>query len=357
MQIETQHIFIWIVGMYVFSRIFNVKRYELLEGEWVLRYQPWFAVTVFIPVILMTVFGRERSDVYLYMANYRNLPNTIHEGWNLIRASESKGFVLLGLIVKQLSNGSETAYRMTLALIHSIPIVFVLRKYSEEYLFSFYVFIAGCYHLAWMMNGQRQFIAVTLIFAATPWILEKKYIRCILVIMLASTFHTTAFFMIPVVFVVQGKAWNWKTIMVSVAAVYGAVFFARDASVFDQFADTVGYSLEAAKNWGDDGMNPIRVLIFAVPLILALLSIKEIRWKAKEIINVCTNMSVITVGVALIAMVTSGIMVGRMPVYTSVYNLILLPAVIRIHFSKENRPFVYLSAVILYYIYYLVEAG
>ena len=357
MQIETTQIFIWIAVMFVFSRIFNVKRYEMVEEEWVLRYRPWFAVVVFAPIILMTVYGPERADVYHYMSNYRNLPDTFREGWILIESSDRRGFLILGLIVKQISNGSETAYRMVLALIHSIPIVFVLRKYSEEYLFSIYVFVAGCYHLAWMMNGQRQFIAVALIFAATPWIVEKKYFRCILVILFASSFHRTALFMIPVIIIVQGVAWNWKTILISVGAIIGTAVFAQDASMFDQFADTVGYSLEAMKNWGDDGMNPIRVAIYAVPLVLTLFSIQKIRWDNNLIINICTNMSVITVGVSLIAVVTSGIMVGRMPVYTSLYNLILLPFVIRESFSFRVRSFIYVSAIILYYLFYLVEAG
>lgn len=357
MQIETTQIFIWIAIMFVFSRVFNVKRYEMLEGEWVMRYQPWFAVVVFMPVILMTVYGRVRSDVYLYMANYRNLPSTIREGWGILQTTKSKGFTLLGLVVKQFSGGSETAYRMVLALIHSIPVVFIIRKYSEEYIFSIYVFIAGCNHLAWMMNGQRQFIAVTLIFATTPWIIEKKYFRSILVILFASMFHTTALYMLPVIFIVQGEAWNWKTLLVSISAMIGAVFFARDSSMFDQFADTIGYSLETVKNWGDDGMNPIRVAVFAVPLVLALLSIDKIRNENYAIVNVCINMTVITVGIGLIAVVTSGIMTGRMPIYTSMYGLILLPAVIRSCFLKRTRPFVYLFAVILYYLYYYVEVG
>ena len=355
MNIETIHIYIWIAILFVFSRVFNVRRYEMLEGEVVIRYQPWFAVLAFLPVILMTVYGPERSDVYLYMANYRNLPSTVLEGWYLLSTAKSKGFTLLGLIVKQLSGGSETAYRMVLALIHSIPVIFVIRKYSEEYLFSIYVFIASCCHFAWMMNGQRQFVAVTIIFSATPWIIEKKYIRSILIILFASLFHTTALFMLPVLFVVQGKAWNWKTVLFSIAAVVSTALFARDTSMFDQFADTVGYSITYLKNWGDDGMNPIRVVVYMVPVALSLLLIQRIRWENHAIINVCTNMSVITVGISLIAVVTSGIMTGRMPIYTSLYNLILLPFVIKEAFSQQTRYLVYVSAIVFYYIFYLVE--
>ena len=45
-------------------------------------------------------------------------------------------------------------------------------------------------------------------------------------ILLAATFHRTALFMIPVIFIVQGRVWNWKTIVFSIAVVLAAFLFA-----------------------------------------------------------------------------------------------------------------------------------
>lgn len=355
LQIDNLHLFLWFGLMLFISMGMETQRDELVMGRTIRRTTPFFALLVFLPIIIMTVYGRPRSDTYLYLSTFRGLPSTVREGWAQVREAKEPGFVLFELIVKQLFGTSETAYRMAIALVHAIPIMVVFRRYSERYLFSIYLFVASGCHLAWMMNGMRQFMAVTIIFAATPWIVEKRYFRTILVILLAASFHRTALYMLPVVFIVQGEAWNWKTILFSVAVVIAAFVFSQSIDVFEDIAETVGYSTEWARNGGDDGANPLRVLVSAVPMVLAFFSRENLREEHDRLINICVNMSVITTGIYLIAMVTSGIMVGRMPIYTSLYSLILLPHVIRVYFNERSRPFVMFAAVGLYFLHFVVQ--
>ena len=329
-------------------------RTELVEGKEQQRIKPLFALIVFLPIIYMSAYGRPRSDTYLYLYVYRTLPNTLGELFEKIQYYQNKGFVIFEVLIKQFFGGSERAFRLALALIHAIPVIYVIRRYSENYIFSIYLFLATGCHLAWMMNGMRQFMAVTIIFAATPWILEKKYVKAILMILLASTIHRTALVMIPVIFIVQGEVWNWKTILFNLVIVIATVVFAGNEGLFDNFAESVGYSLEAAKAWGDDGANPIRVLVNAVPMVLAWYYRNTIKAQNSRILNICVNMSVITTGMYLVAMVTSGIMVGRMPIYTSLYNLILLPFVLKYCFKDGMRQTVTLAAVVLYFVYFLM---
>ena len=351
MQIETWHILVWVALMWFASLDPRMSRTEIVFESEVRRYKRVFACLLFLPVILMAAYGPKRSDVWAYMNAYRNMPGTLRLGWNYIQAADEPGFALFSIVTKQLFSGSESAYRLLIALVHAIPLIAVLRKYSDNFIFSFYVFVASGIHLSWMMNGLRQFMAVTMIFVTTPWLIQKKYFRVILVILLAATFHRTAIVMLPVVFIVQGKAWNWKTNILIMASVLATYYIAQNVDVFDTFVETVGYSLEAAYQSGDDGTNPIRVLVNAIPMIMAFISRKRLRAENNPIINICINMSVITTGIYLMSMVTSGIMVGRMPIYTSLYNLILLPYVIKVTFDKALQRYVVISAVIAYYLY------
>ena len=61
-----------------------------------------------------------------------------------------------------------------LASIQAIILVTIYRKYSTNYLLSIFLFIASTDYLSWMFNGVRQFAAVTIIFASTKFMLEKK---------------------------------------------------------------------------------------------------------------------------------------------------------------------------------------
>lgn len=358
MQINSIHIFIWLILMYFVSLSPATKRMELVNGVWVRRYRPYFAFLVFFPVIWMVAFGKLRGDLSVYISNYNRLPSTVSEGWYLLKGFDRAGFILLQLLIRQFSGGSVTAFRLVVTLIHAVPVILVFRKYSENYLFSCYLFIAAGCHLSWMMNGIRQFIAVTIIFAATPWIVEKKYFRVILIILLAATFHKTALFMIPVIFIVQGKVWNWKTMLFSIALALVTLLFASDSAAFDDFASTVGYSAQYVIQHGDDGMNPIRGGVYAVPVILAFLFRNKLKRYNNPMFNICTNMSIITLGVALVAMVTSGILTGRMLIYTSLYNMILYP----FHFQKDpysgrRYNYLYYLTIIAYLAYYFIEAG
>jgi hypothetical protein len=84
-------------------------------------------------------------------------------------------------------------------------------------------------------------------------------------------------------------------------------------------------AVEIWQSLGDNGASPVRVLVNAVPVILAIYARKVIDKKADPVLNICINMAVINLGIYLIAMVTSGVMIGRLPAYVSLYTYILLP--------------------------------
>lgn len=79
-------------------------------------------------------------------------------------------------------------------------------------------FVAATDYLSWMNNGIRQFVAVVIVFAGTKWLLERKNIQYILLVLFASLFHQTALLMIPIGFILQGKAWNIKTLLLLLQA-------------------------------------------------------------------------------------------------------------------------------------------
>ena len=230
-----------------------------------------------------------------------------------------------------------------------------IRKYSEDYWFSAYLFVASGMHVGWMMNGLRQFMAVTIVFSVTPWMLEKKYIRVILIILLASLFHRTALFMIPIIFIAQGEIWNLKTLAFSAVIVGMSLLFSGNIGLFNSFANTTGYSAEFAIELGDNGTNPLRVLVNSVPMLLAFTFRDRLREENDGIINMCVNMSIITSGVYLLSMVTSGILTGRMTIYTSLYNLILLPYVIDTCFLENNVYILRVLTIVLYFVYFAVQ--
>ena len=187
---------------------------------------------------------------------------------------------------------------------------------------AFFLFLASTDYVSWIFNGMRQFVAVTITVACFPWILQKKYMKAIIVILIASLFHQSALLVLPFVFIVQGKAWNKKTLLFIIMVVIAVVFTDRFTDILDNMLAETQYK-NVVTDWEqfqDDGTNILRVLVYSVPAILSLIGIKYVREADDPVINICTNMSIAASGLYVVSMFTSGIFIGRLPIYFSVYK-------------------------------------
>lgn len=358
MQIETRHILICLVVFGFLSRDDSTLQLEKVNGIIRWRTKPIFAALVFVPILLMTVFGKVRGDVNAYLRIFYNIPTELSSAIHyLLTSSMEAGFSVFNIVLKLLFGPDETVFRLAVSLAQAVPLVLILRKYSEDYVYSIFLFIALNLHGSWMMNGVRQFMAVTIIFAATPYFMERNNVVSIIVILIAALFHKTALFMIPVIFIIRGKVWNDKTIIFSILIVFATLLFARSGDAFDSISGSMGYSLSYSKEAGDDGTNPLRVMVHALPMILAFVFRKKLETDHNPMINMCVNMSVITTGIYLVSMVTSGIMVGRMPIYTSLYNLILMPYIIHRCFTEELKKAAFFGFIVFYILFLYVSTG
>ena len=68
-------------------------------------------------------------------------------------------------------------------------------------------------------------------------------------------------------------------------------------------------------------------------------------------INFAANMSVVSSGIYVISMFTSAIMIGRLPIYFSLYNYILLPWEITHIFTKRSARVITWAMVGFYLLY------
>lgn len=350
---------IWVFVGGIFLIYIMPQRREIVMGKSEYRWSVPAALILVLPYIIWAGF---RSDIYGDTGSYRemflNAPDTI-SGWASFMdgITKDKGFYFLSIVIKWLLN-SDVAYFMIIAAFQIICVAVIYRKYSCNYWLSIFIFIASTDYLSWVHNGMRQFVAVTMIFVATGLLLKKKYISMILIILLASTMHGSALLMLPIIFIIQGKAWNKKTLLCILASMAALVFVDQFTNILDTLLADTQYTNVVSdwQMWQDDGTNPIRVLLYAVPTILSLIGLKWIRKEDNPVINMAVNASIISTGLYIISMGTSGIFMGRLPIYVSMYATgILLPWEIKNIFTKRSQMLVNIIAVVLYVIYYYYQ--
>lgn len=349
-------ILIWIFAMFLLKMMIGgVYRMETVAGKKVYRESWIFAAFAFLPIIIMATFRGDIGDSYAYKMMFQNLPNKIPSLIGYIPTiTKDKGFSVLSGLIKCIFGSNNIIYFFILAAIQGIILVSVYRKYSTNYLLSVFLFVASTDYLSWMFNGVRQFTAVTIIFASTKFMLEKKWILTILMILLASTMHQSALLMIPIVIIVQGKAWNKRTILFLIVALIAVIFVDQFTSILDDMMQETQYANMVTDwtLWGDDGTNVFRVLVYSVPTILSFIGLKYIHSEDNPIINFCVNMSIVSTGLYIISMFTSGVFIGRLPIYASLYNYILLPWEIENMFTKKSAQIMGILMVVAYLVFY-----
>lgn len=269
--------------------------------------------------------------------------------------SDQKGYDLLLFIFKKYISSDYTVFFMALAIFQGLAIVKLYYKFSCNFLMSAFLFMAST-AFTWMMNGLRQFLAVCIILFFFDYIVDRKFWKFLIVLLVAFSVHESAIVWLPVYFIVAFEPWSFK-IWACVAATLVLVFVLDQYTAF--FDDTALEDMEYMStmlNYGngqDDGVNPIRVVIAAVPAVLAFLCRKQIKEINDPLINICINLSVVGVGIYVVGVVTSGIMVGRIPIYFTLLNYVLLPWLIEKVLTGKTKTVITILCYVFYLIYFM----
>ena len=318
------------------------KRRERLNGEIVEHWDVLPAILMVVPYILWAGF---RHDYFGDTALYRKFflatdPNLFNLFAPFVNGEKDPGFESYMILMRAILGDSDKLFFLLIAAFQLICIALVFRRYSTNYWACVFLFVASTDYLSWMHNGMRQFIAVALIFSGFRYLANRQYARMILLILLASLFHGSALLMVPIVFIVHGHAWNRKTIlMLAVTAVVIAYIDQFSPILNNLLQDTQYDNLINNETWAaDDGANIIRVAVYSVPALLSLFGLKYIRSANNPIMDICINCSIVTMALYLVASVSSGIYIGRLPIYTTLQGYMALPWMIdQIFESKSAR--------------------
>ncbi len=260
------------------------------------------------------------GDTGSYRLMFSNAPSALSElSSYLSENTKDRGFTVLMTLFKTVFGNSDVLFFSAIAIFQILCLALVYRKYSSNFWISMFLFIASTDYLSWMHNGIRQFIAVAGIFACFGLIVKKKYIPTIAIILVLSTIHASALLMIPIIFVIQGKAWNRKTILFILCIGIAILFVDQFTDILDNVLAETQYSdLVTNDIWtSDNGTSVLRILVYSVPAIMSLLGKKYVDEANDSVVNICVNASACTMILYALAGVSSGIYIGRLPIYTT----------------------------------------
>ena len=335
---------IWMGIAFFLSKDATRKKVTIL-GQEEERYTLLFAVIVFYPLFWFVTTVFMRGDMYAYQDSYNDMTMTVGDviqNWDSI--GKGPGYSLLCAWSKSMGFNEFRQFRVVIALLQSAPLVLIYWKYSEDYVYSIYLFVATMSYDGWMMNGMRQFLAACLVFAAFPFLLKKKYVFTVLLLYAAVSVHKSAIMMIPVFILIHFKPWAKSTIFLMLVFMVVLYIYVRRSDWMDE------ETLQASR-----GSSPIRILINAIPVVIAFFGRKQIALANNRLINMCVNMSMVTVIVYIVASMTSGIMTGRLPGYTMLFNFLLYPYLLNKVFNETVSKNIRLLVTLFYVAFFIAD--
>ena len=349
----------WVAIMGIVALVIPYRRPERIMGRIEYRWPIPMALVAIVPLI---VWAGTRTDQFGDTAAYRNkflnAPDHLSEWFEYAsNANKDKGFSAITVWIKALIGNHDVVYFLILAALQLVCIFLVYRYLSEDFLLTLFFFVASTDYISWCWNGIRQITAAACIFACVMLMLKRKYVSLFILIILFSLFHQSALIMIPAVLIAQGKAWNKKTIFYMILIVLAVLFVGHFTDFLDTAVSGTQYEdITSDEIWiNDDGTNPIRALVYSVPAILSLVGKRYVDEAQDPVINFSVNMSIMAAGIYLVSVFTSGIFMGRLPLFMSLFSYISLPWLLRHMFTRESRWLVYVLAITLYLLFFYYQ--
>lgn len=321
---------VYILALY--SRLISNK-YKLLGG---------FTVILIITVLSLVAGFRNGSIGDTEM--YKHLYDLIGTSY-VSNGGYEPGFILFFKILKRISYNPQFMLMVT-SFATNILIIWTMSRFPGYFELETYLYITSGYYLV-TMNGLRQSIVAAILFACTHLIIKGRFKSYLFMVLLMLTFHNSALVMIPIYFIVRTEAWSPRIYKVILIFVIGLIFYEPVMNIIFGAIENSRYA--DYKNFNEGGANILRVLIVAVPVILAYIKRKELREKWPES-RIFVNMALLD----LIIMSFSAYnwIIARFSIYTQLYSFILLGYILKYCSKREERKFIYLGLIVAYFIYF-----
>ena len=317
----------------------------------------FMAVVTFAVIVFFAGMRSKVGDTTAYIKMFRDYP-LLQNAHDVIFDSSAKepGFRLLSILIKTFISDNYNVWLFIIAIISGICVMFPLYKYSCNFGISAFLFIASC-QFTWMFNGMRQFLVAAIMFSCTGLILKNKTLLYIIIVCILSTIHQSALILIPMYFIAKGEPWNKRTMLFIGCIVLAMIFTSRFTNLLTDVVEQTDYatSVNEFRNT-DDGTSLIRILVESIPIMMAFIYREKIKDKLTPIIKLSINMSLIASGFYIISkIVNSGILLGRLPIYFSMYNLTLLPWLLNNIFENREKNLIYYIMILCYFLFFYYQ--
>lgn len=303
-------------------------------------------IVILLWVMLFAGLRSTYNDTSTYMIGFQMLePEVV--GFDDLFSSYG-GFEIYQKIIKQyISNDPQMLIFISSVLVGLLYVPFLVR-HTNNFGGTIFLFLIGIYTFS--MGGIKQALAIGIALHAIGNYLDRRYIKAIIMLLLAMTLHPYVISLVCIV-ALQDEVWSVKCIMLSLLFV---VLFMNLDSLFDLIS-LIGkdYSTE---DMGSYTINPLRVLVESVPVVMSFLYRKKINECKDRFLILGINMQVISFVFIALGLFFNPIYLGRMSTYFSALSCLAIPRMLNVIFRRKlNGRYCILMYYAVFGVYFLMD--
>ena len=151
------------------------------------------------------------------------------------------------------------------------------------------------------------------------------------------------------------KPWGIYTWVLLGASLFAIATYDMTLGAFMSFAQSIGLLVADIEVFDDHQVNILRVLVYWVPTLLALVFRRRLFQNSTRTENLFANMSILSAFILTIGLREGANLFARMAAYFEIATAVTLPWMIRKLFTKQSERLVIVFASILYFVYFLYE--
>lgn len=313
----------------------GIKRQTLFEekrGILVARGTSVGKLLFFFLIVILVMFAGLRTvmnDTGTYISSFRlKIPGSL-EGIATIDWSIGSNplFTIYQIVLKALLSSNGQVFIFITALITEVSMVRFLHRYSSNFGWSLYLFLAFTV-FAFTMAAMKQAMATAIAIWSLPLYQQKRWWKATLLLLLAMMIHPYVIVFVSALFLTGKGVWNRRIYLVIVLTVLFALSFSTVLERVLNVTDMIGDEFQEEAFAEGTGVGIPRILSYLIVPVLAFFARRGLRADDNPIQNLFVNLSIVAACLSVLSGFGGSVLFGRMPNYFDLCICIALPYVL-----------------------------
>lgn len=305
----------------------------------------------FVLMIAMICFAGLRihyndTDTYVYAYNEisTDAEHLLDVSWKL---GENPGFNVLNNLLVVLGFSAQSFLMFYSCITIGIYLWFI-RKYTNNLWFSVFLFIMlGSY--TFTMAAIKQCVAVAFCLVGVDRAIHKKWVPFVLWVLLGALFHPYSLMYLAVP-LLMFRPWSGKTYTMLGAFVIAGFLLQPLMNTVIDVTTMLGEEFDAA-SFSGEGVNPFRLAVVSVPVLLSFITRNEIQREANRASDLILNLTMLNAAIMFVALFGTANYFARLANYFLIFQTISLPYLLK-RFTAKMENVITLAAVTCYFAYF-----